>query len=162
MMKPLATKAKDINLDNCTSGITFHFPLKSNLEEAIYTTKKRFNFYYNLPHLVYILYLLKIFMFIPNFLGSWIYHFFCQQLDMTMTNVSGFKEPIYLCDKQIHSVYGFLGNYCKCNLTLAINSYNQVVSFQIATDTNIQMDPADLIKLIEENLDKEIAKSKSQ
>jgi len=159
VMKPLAAEAKDIIMDNCTAGVTFKFPLRSNLKDAISLTSSRFDSYFNMYFLMHVIFILKTFMIVPSFIGRFLYHTICGKLDLTLTNLSGYREQIYLCDRKLKSLYGFLGVYCKSNLTMVVSSFNYKVSIQIAADANLQMDPQKLMDLIERNLDIQIENS---
>lgn len=74
MMKPLVSNVKDLVMDNCTSGITYHFPLREKLGDAIEANNKKYNSYFNIYHLMYVVHFLKSFMFLPNAIGRLFYH----------------------------------------------------------------------------------------
>ena len=98
-MKPFVKDIKKINMNNHTSGITWEFPLKPNLQEAINETKKGFDYYFSMPYLIYMIIMVKLFWMFPPDLGRFIYGFFCRNLDLTFTNVPGYKEPMYIWNK---------------------------------------------------------------
>ena len=86
VMKPFSPNINEINIENWTSGITFRFPLKDNLNDAIRETSKNFGFYYQLPHLISIMIMLRSFAILPNWLSKYLYHFAWWNLGMTLSN----------------------------------------------------------------------------
>lgn len=158
-MKPLVLDIDELNMNNFTSGVTYEFPLRKQLPEAIEDAKKGFEYYFTLPYLIYTVLMVRIFQFLPPTLGWFVYQYFCRNLDLTFTNVPGHKEPMYICNKEIHRIHGFLNVYCGCNITIAVNSYNMIVTFQMTADNQLPMEPKRLLKLLEQNIDDEIAKS---
>uniref|UniRef100_A0A7S3JG98 O-acyltransferase WSD1 C-terminal domain-containing protein n=1 Tax=Euplotes harpa TaxID=151035 RepID=A0A7S3JG98_9SPIT len=156
VMKPFSPTIEKVDIDNCTAGITFSFKLKAELEEAIRVNKTEFERFFNLPFLIHVITSLKLFMYLPTALGALLYHMCCKNIDLTLSNVSCSKEAMYLLDKKIARLYGFLGVFCNCNLIVVLTSYNYELSFQITADKKIQMDPAQLLGLIQANLDSQI------
>ena len=98
VMKPFSPNINEINIENWTSGITFRFPLKDNLNDAMRETSRNFGFYYQLPHLMSMMIMLRSFAILPNWLSKYLYHFACWNLGMTLSN-----KPILLLSK--YSIY---------------------------------------------------------
>lgn len=160
-MKPFPDSIEKVNLNNGTSAITIHLPVVGDLKEAIYTAKERFAKHFNLPTLMAALELQRFFSYVPPGIGRTIYNFCTKDIDLVMTNVKGTVEPLYLCNKKIHSITPFLGLFSNIGLIVVCNSYNEKVSFTISADRHIQMDPTQLRDFIVRNLDDKILELKT-
>lgn len=95
-MKTLPDKVEDINMNNGTSTVTIQLPIVSDLREAIYQSKRRFEKHYTLPTLLATLGLQDFFSYVPPGLGRMIYKYFTKDIDLVLSNVSGAREPLYL------------------------------------------------------------------
>ncbi|CAI2367739.1 unnamed protein product [Moneuplotes crassus] len=161
-MKTLPKSVADINLNNYTSSVTIQFPVLENLKESLKITKRRFAEFFKFYHLIPTVYFQKLFRYIPRKIGSYLYDKFIQEVDFLLTNVSGPREPIYLCNKKILKITPFLSNFSNMDLVVVCFSYNQKVSFQIIADKEIQMNPYDLKEFIETNFDGRVLKLKNE
>lgn len=94
-MKTLPEKVEDINMNNGTSTVTIHLPIVSDLGDAIYKSKKRFEEFYKLPTLMAALNLQAFFSYVPPGIGRAIYKLFTKDIDLVLSNVSGAREPLY-------------------------------------------------------------------
>ena len=156
VMKPFSPHIDHVNMENGSSGVTFRLKLKENLEDAICQATKGFNFYFKLPYLIHIMIMLKAFGIFPNALGRYLYNFSWWNLDMTMSNVQGGNSPMYLWDKEITNIYGYLAPFWRWNLNFTYNSYREKVFVQITADRHIQMDPKQLMEIFEGFLEDQI------
>ena len=93
---------------------------------------------------------------LPNAISKYLYHYSCWYLDLTMSNVQAGSRPMYLWDKEILNLYGYLAPFWNWNLNFTYNSYRDNVFAQITADKNLQMDPKQLMKIFEEILDEQI------
>ena len=158
-MKPFTFDLKELNISNYTAGSTYQFPLRKDLKEAIKETTEGFNYYHTYASLIYTVLMLKMFMIQPPVLGKLAYRHFWSKLDLTFSNIQGFREPLYLWNKKIDRIYGFLNPYCGSHVWIVTNSYNTKVWVQVSADTKIEMDPKQLIDQIENILDHQIAQA---
>jgi len=159
-MKIFPKRVEDIDLNNGTSVVTIQVPLVDDLKDAIYKSKARFNKYFNLPTLMASLNLQAFFSYVPPGIGRLVYSVVTKDIDFVLSNVSGAREPLYLCNKEIVSITVFLGLFSNVNMNVIINSYNQKVKVQITADRKMQMPPKEFMALVEENLDRNILEAK--
>mmetsp|Transcript_32588 Transcript_32588/g.28846 ORF Transcript_32588/g.28846 Transcript_32588/m.28846 type:complete len:189 (-) Transcript_32588:17-583(-) len=158
-MKPMPKSVKELNLNNYTSSVLLQFPVMEDMKESIPLCKSRFSKLYTLPYLMSALNFMMLFRFIPGKIAKLMLDIAFMRIDFLMTNVCGPKEPIYLCNKEILNITPFLNNFKSVDLVIACFSYKGSLSFQIVADKDIQMDPHDFLKLLENNLDTMINKS---
>jgi len=161
-MKTLPERVEDINMNNGTSTVTIHLPIVGNLKEAIYTSKERFAKYFKLPTLLAALNLQAFFSYVPPGIGRAFYKFFTKEIDIVLSNVSGAREAMYFCNREILGITVFLGLFSDVGLNIVVNSYNMKVKVQITADRKIQMDPEQLKDFIEANLDEKILELSSE
>lgn len=62
----------------------------------------------------------------------------------------------------IVSINPFVCTFSTIDLVILCHSYNNKVRFHLTADRNIQMNPAELIGLIQANIDKEINDLKTE
>ena len=76
VMKPFTFDIKKLDMANYTSGSTFQFKLRKDIEWAMQDTTEGFMKYFGMHRLIYTVLMLNLFMVLPPFFGKLAYRTF--------------------------------------------------------------------------------------
>mmetsp|Transcript_14153 Transcript_14153/g.12490 ORF Transcript_14153/g.12490 Transcript_14153/m.12490 type:complete len:200 (+) Transcript_14153:758-1357(+) len=157
-MRGLPEKVEDVNLENDSVGIKFHFPIRGDFKQAIQDTKKSFSSLFTQIVVLSIKKFAVCLPFLPDFIGRMIVVDSLMGIDLVFSNVPFSAEPWYICNKEAKKIGVFSNVYYNWKIFFAACTYRDKLRLSLNANANLKMDPQLLLDYCHELLEEEIEK----
>jgi hypothetical protein len=150
---------EDVKLENNTIGLGMNFPLLSG---SLFEQKNKMKFNHKDICAVFFAELMFRFVvfFFPEFVAKKMYGNTLKLTDLIITNLGGPKEKVYYNDIELTNFYPFLTTGLQGTF-ITLSSYANQFSFCIGVNEGIDLNPLDVLEIIENEFDKALTDYKT-
>ena len=142
----------DVKLENNTTGLAMNFPLLSG---SLFEPKGRMKF--NNKDMCSVFFSDYMFRFLvyffPEYLAKKVYGKTLKQTDLIITNLGGPKEKVFFNDIELTNFYPFLTTGLQGTF-ITLSSYANKFSFCIGVNEGIDLNPIEVLEMIENEFDR--------
>ena len=142
---------EDAKLENNTIGLGMNFPLLSG---SLFNQKQKMKFNHKDVCAVFFAELMFRFLvfFFPEYVAKKMYGNTLKLTDLIITNLGGPKEKVYFNDIELTNFYPFLTTGLQGTF-ITLSSYANKFSFCIGVNEGIDLNPIDILEMIEAEFD---------
>ena len=157
-MKPQPKTIDEVQFCNSWSLCLANIPLSTNLEYTMKKNRETFDPGFTLTALRFGVWVVSFMGILPEVFSRLTIRDNSKRLNTIISNTPGPQSPIYFCDQMVYDMCGVGPNVGWSGLTMLISSYAGKVKLQLLADSNLNMDPKELLKHLESQLDQSIQK----
>lgn len=161
-MRPLSNIYSELNMDNCIVAIKFELPIRSDIQSAMTQNKSTLSTLTNLTYLMCAFYLGKMMPYFSENMNRGIMTDYCKGADLMFSNVPFSTEPWYFCNKEIKRFRVFVNVQQCIGTNIVAVTYKNNLRLTVTTKNQLKMDPAELLDIMVQQIEDDIAKSKQE